>query len=91
MKNKFKTGQIIKHKRTRSVWLIHKVCKPKEIRYSDNKIHMTQQIDATCFYTGSSGKKSYWIVGQPDSWVLDIDDTGSIKYFEDQWKIISRD
>ena len=52
---------------------------------------MTQQIDATCFYTGSSGKKSYWIVGQPDSWVLDIDDTGSIKYFEDQWKIISRD
>jgi len=89
MKNKFKTGQIIKHQATRSTWLIHNVRTPKETRFSDNKIYMTQQIDATCFYTGDD-KESYWIVGQPDSWVVDIDETGSIKYFEDQWKIISR-
>ena len=93
MKNKFKSGQIAKHIRTQSTWLIVEVKKPKMVRLgSTRKKELFQQIDAVCLQTGkplSGREETFWKIGQLDTWYVNVDKNKEDNYFDSMWKIVT--
>ena len=93
MKNKFKSGQIVKHTTTQSTWLIIEVKKPKMVRLgSTRKKELFQQIDAVCLQTGKplSGRdETFWKAGELDTWHINVNKNKEDDYFDRMWEIVA--
>ena len=92
MKNKFKPGQVLKHRQSKSIWVIVDVSKPYKPNTKDfdgSDWGKTITVVGNCLYTGDT-EKDYWFVGKNDTWFIDIDQDGKTKYFSDQWEIVAR-
>ena len=92
MKNKLKAGQIAKHVRTQSTWLIVEIKNPKMVRMgTSRKKELFQQIDAICLQTGKpvSGRdQTFWEAGQLDTWYVDVEKNRQDNYFDTMWQIV---
>lgn len=89
MKNKFTTGQILRHIKSQSIWLVVDVSAAPEHRHFEREKTIT--VVGNCLYTGRVIDCEYWKPGYNDTWFVDIaDKDGEAKYFSDQWEIIAR-
>lgn len=92
MKSKFSPGQVLKHRQSKSIWVIvdvSKPYKPKNKKHEGIQWGETITVVGNCLYTGGP-EKDYWFVGKNDTWFIDIDQDGKTKYFSDQWEIVAR-
>jgi hypothetical protein len=88
MKNKFIKGQVLRHVKSQSIWIIIETFEPdsKPAKYWGKTI----TIVGNCLYSGRPLNCEYWKPGQNDTWLVDVDNDGKTKYFSDQWEILVR-
>ena len=88
MKNKFTTGQVLRHIKSQSIWLVVDVSTAPEHQHLEGEKTVT--VVGNCLYTGRVIDCEYWKPGCNDTWFVDIDNDRQAKYFSDQWEIIAR-